>query len=627
MAAAGSPSIRCFIWTVLWLLCRCSHPAAERQGDGRSLPSGGGRCTPYVHWISQGVSEGETVMVVGWCFGGNPTLLLDGHVKLGVTVGIGGPLHNYTEYGPPRSLMSEPLPTGFGARKHTLTVVDDEGRASNTVHLNDAELWWVQGDEGEAASGGGWIRAFGRELTERESPDEPTVPAALRQDWQQLVHQRAGWDTAVQLERLRELVATHGEWLAARPAAPTATLTLTPLSTAGAPIVLTARAGASTHAAEFAVPVDTTPGEYNVSIRSGEGGAESVLDCFENLNRTRVRSIVIVPPVPSRQQRPTFFVEGPSGLNLTQDTTQVPAYGTKGPATPIDATEILKRALAKAGAAAATAGAATVAFRAGAYHVDGPIVVPHGVTVAGAGSDLTAVYFSYDNVSTAPQVLLGPSAAHNSWGIEDLSVYVLGFFRTVVHVPADESGRSRFRMRRVTVRADAFHCQNGMMGKGGGRAPPWFPNCDGTCGTQGGYENAVMHLGRLENVSHPQGSVVGDVSTLVGPAVNAQVEDCDISSSWHIFQGTVRHFVARNNVLWNGGMVSTIATFILTLVAICHTALRVVAIHKFARAAFIATIRCNISISMVIVIYSLLTALDCNAGVLPDPTRVDYRRQ
>ena len=110
-------------------------------------------------------------------------------------------------------------------------------------------------------------------------------------------------------------------------------------------------------------------------------------------------------------------------------------------------------------------------------------------------------------------------------------------------------------MNRVTVRADAFHCQNGMAGHGK-RAPPWFPNCDGTCGTQGGYKNAVMHLGRLENISSTQKPVLLDVSTGVKntPAVNVQVQDCDISSSWHIFQGNVQHFVARNNVLWNGGM-------------------------------------------------------------------------
>ena len=545
-------------------------------------------------------------MVVGWCFGPKPTLLLDGNTTLGVTVGIGGPLHNYTEYGPARSLMSDPLPSNLPKRRHTVAVVTDDGQVSNTVRLNDAELWWVQGDEGEQATAGGWIRAFGRELIDPSTDRTQDPPQSLLQEWGRLVRHGA-WDASVQLQRLQDLVTSHGDWLTAPSAIPTTTLTLSPTSDSTGslkPVSIIARPGhASTYAAEFAVPIDVAPGEYNVSIRSGPEGALSALDCFENLNRTRVRSIVIKAAMPTRSQRPTIFVDGPSGLNQSQDPFQVPGYGTKGPGTPIDATPILQAALAKAQAVAQSGGAgATVAFRAGVFHLDGPIVVPDGVTIAGAGSQLTALYFSYDNISTAPQVLLGPSAASNSWGIEDLSIYVLGFFRTVVHVPGDQSGRSRFRMNGVTVRADAFHCQNGFLGRGGGRSPPWFPNCDGTCGTQGGYESAVMHLGRLENVSHPPDPVAADVSSRIGPAVNVQVQNCDISSSWHIFQGTVRHFVARDNVLFNGGMVRTV-------VALGHSTGRSVGTQseESSPTSFLLALRAGLS-----------------TGVLSDPARVHH---
>ena len=474
------------LYAWLCLLCQSARGESSPQLEAPAT------CQPYVHWLSQGVGPGETVMVVGWCFGPKPTLLLDGKTKLGVTIGIGGPLHNYTEYGPARSLMSDPLPSDLPKRRHTVAVVTDDGRVSNTVGLNDADLWWVQGDEGEEATAGGWIRAFGRELVGPSTDRTQEPPQALEQEWGRLVRHGA-WDASVQLERLRGLVTSHADWLTAPPATPTTTLTLSPTSDSLKPVSIIARAGhASSYAAEFVVPIDVAPGEYNVSIRSGPEGALSPLDCFENLNRTRVRSIVIKAAMPTRAQRPTIFVDGPSGLNQSQDPFQVPGYGTTGPGTPIDATPILKAALAKAQAVAESGGVGvTVAFRAGVFHLDGPIIVPDGVTIAGAGSDLTALYFSYDNISTAPQVLLGPSAASNSWELVDLSIYVLGFFRTVVHVPGDQSGRSRFRMTRVTVRADAFHCQNGFLGRGGGRSPPWFPNCDGTCGTQGGYESAV----------------------------------------------------------------------------------------------------------------------------------------
>ena len=109
-----------------------------------------------------------------------------------------------------------------------------------------------------------------------------------------------------------------------------------------------------------------------------------------------------------------------------------------------------------------------------------------------------------DWCTAAPPVLVGPTAATNTWGLEDLSIYVLGFYLNVIHCPADFTRQARFRMRGVTIRADAFHCQNGMRSSTAAtRAPPWFLPCDGSCGTQGGYMNAVVRLGFLENVTNP----------------------------------------------------------------------------------------------------------------------------
>jgi hypothetical protein len=117
-----------------------------------------------------------------------------------------------------------------------------------------------------------------------------------------------------------------------------------------------------------------------------------------------------------------FDVAGPSGINITRDPA-TPPYGTKGSGLAIDATPAFIAALDAAGAAAAGGHSATVRFGAGAYHINGPILVPDGVTVTGVGSELTAVYFAYDNLTTAPSVLLGPTNASNSWGIADLTLY------------------------------------------------------------------------------------------------------------------------------------------------------------------------------------------------------------
>ena len=94
MAASAAASLRT-LSLALALVC-CGAAAATQAGPDEAPCAG---VAPHVHWLSSGVGVGETVMVVGWCLGDNPTLLLDDKIKLGVTVGIGGPRHNYTEYG------------------------------------------------------------------------------------------------------------------------------------------------------------------------------------------------------------------------------------------------------------------------------------------------------------------------------------------------------------------------------------------------------------------------------------------------------------------------------------------------------------------------------------------------
>lgn len=510
-------------------------------------------CSPYIHWISQGVGPNETVMVCGWCFGSNATLLIDGSINVHVTPGIAPPGHNA---GASMALISNPIPVSWG--RHTVEVVTQTGVKSNPVTLNDAELWWIQGDEGAVATSGGWIRAFGRELIPRTTSDahqETLPPVKLIRAWENLMETSA-WTAAEQLNRLRAIVANHADWFAELPPQPTTVLVLEPVdrgrTTATAAAVTLTATAASTYSAEFTVPANLTPGEYTVQLQSGPGGAMTSLDFFESPIRPRVHTIRIKPAAPPTP--PIVDVVGPFGVNITRDPTT--PYGTTGDARPIDASPHVIAALKKAAAVAATSPGrvAVVKFGPGLFHVNGPIVIPNGVTLAGAGSDLTAVYFSYDNITTAPEVLIGPSAASNSWGVADMTLYVLGFYKTVFHIPSDTTATARFRMSRVTIRADAFHCQNGMAGLGKGRSPPWFEPCNASCGTLGGYQNAVFHLGRLTNTTSTQAPVTADVSTGPPntPAVNIVVEDCDISGSWHIFQGAVQHFVARNNRIWNG---------------------------------------------------------------------------
>ena len=66
-----------------------------------------------------------------------------------------------------------------------------------------------------------------------------------------------------------------------------------------------------------------------------------------------------------------------------------------------------------------------------------------------------------------------------------------------------------------------------------------------------GYQPAVFRLGPATNTTGP-----GGPQSLLGPfgaASNVAVEDCDVSGSWHLFQGKVEYGVLSRNTLYNGG--------------------------------------------------------------------------
>eukprot|EP01051_Picozoa_sp_SAG22_P003655 SAG22_NODE_181_length_16048_cov_157.464418_5_plen_569_part_00 len=485
-------------------------------------------CTPHVHWLSHSVRPGEAVMVAGWCLGENSTVLLDGTQPLETVQGISG--HSEVQ----AAAVMAVLPLGQqDSCRHTISVRRADGVTSNVMSLNDVEVWWAQGDDGAYATAGGWVRVFGRSLA---APRPPPIeaPSAIRDALSRVA---GSWRHEAQIEQLRELVAQHPEFLTQileprTKAASETTLTLTPMSAAAGvgPITkVVAQPGLTAYSANFVLPVTLAPGEYNVSVDSG--GVPFDLDFFERPaeGRTRVQTITVRPSEPEVLH---FEHVTGCGINLTyganatggvnSSATDAHPYFTQGSGTPIDCTGIIKTAVARAWAtAAATATPAVVRLNAGVYHVNGPIVVPDGVTLQGAGAALTALHFSSDNISTAPSALLRPEFPSARWGVEDLTVYVLGFYHNVIHCPADVSRTGRFRMSRVTIRASAFHCMNGRS-----RNPPWRAAGDGGPGLFG----VVVRLGRMDcpNCTHDDVSS-GPVNT---PSYNVQVSDCDISGSW-----------------------------------------------------------------------------------------------
>ena len=532
------------------LLTAAASSGAVSANDG---PAQLASCTPHVHWLSHSVRPGEAVMVAGWCLGENSTVLLDGTQPLETVQGISG--HSEVQ----AAAVMAVLPVGQqDSSRHTISVRRADGVTSNVISLDDVEVWWAQGDDGAYATAGGWVRVFGRSLL---APRPPPIeaPSEIREALSRLA---GSWRHDAQIEQLRQLVAQHPEFLAQiieprTKLASETTLTLTPMNAAASVASITkvvAQPGLTAYSANFVLPVTLAPGEYKVSVDSG--GVPFDLDFFERPaeGRTRVQSITVLPSEPEILH---FEQVTGCGINLTyganatggvnSSATDAHPYFTQGSGTPIDCTASIKTAIARAWAtAAATATPTVVRLSAGVYHVNGPIVVPDGVTLQGAGAALTALHFSSDNISTAPSALLRPESPSARWGVEDLTLYVLGFYHNVIHCPADVSRSGRFRMRHVTVRADAFHCMNG-----GSRNPPWRATGDGGPGLFG----AVVRLGPLDATDCPN-CTHDDVSTgpVNTPSYNVQVSDCDISGSWHLFIGQVEYGQFLRNRLWNGGM-------------------------------------------------------------------------
>ena len=132
----------------------------------------------------------------------------------------------------------------------------------------------------------------------------------------------------------------------------------------------------------------------------------------------------------------------------------------------------------------------------GRYYVRGPLLLPDGVRLRGAGMGKTGLYFASMNASTTTPRSLIMNSQPGRFGLEDLDIYVLAFYVNVIHISVDTDG---VEIRRVRLRANAFHCQNGE-----NRQAPFElqDNCDyasGTpCLTPWPYkvQPAVMLLGR-----------------------------------------------------------------------------------------------------------------------------------
>ena len=200
--------------------------------------------------------------------------------------------------------------------------------------------------------------------------------------------------------------------------------------------------------------------------------------------------------------------------------------------------------------AAGDNGGGTVFFGPGRWYVDGPLLLPHAVLLKGARMDLTAIYFSEATSQRSPGNATAPASLITTdqpvcmehcadkphaprFGVEDLAIYVLSYYNNVIDIRNDTVG---VRVRRVRIRANAFHCQSrgSEDGASDGRNLPWtFQG--------GGYNPLIWTNGK-----------------------SFEVSDCDLWATWSVFHssgpaggqygyGAARYGLMTRNQIYNGG--------------------------------------------------------------------------
>jgi hypothetical protein len=419
------------------------------------------------------------------------------------------------------------LPAALPVDAYALTVVcPGEPIPSPIVYLNAAEAWWFQGDIGQTATPGGWIRVLGPAIAPPlPGSTEAGLLASIRDVRDAIASPQTGgdpaWDAESPLAALAEELLTLRTALAALPAAartPNATLRLTPVG-GGAPVYIAAR-NASAHSAHFPLPSGLAPGEYEVALSNGRGadtdgtaarGAFVPVAFFESASRPSVATIVVQAP---KAWPPGVF--DVVGGNADPCTLPCPTSDA---------------AVAAALGAAAAAGGGTVRLPLGRFFLSAPLVLPPNTLLLGAGMGSTAVWFAEWNKTTAPAAPLlalddsaaaaggqaaamgaaGPGVGKASWGVSGFTLYLTAFHNTILYVSNRTDG---FVMSGVRLRANpfAFTWGSGPALASRGRVANWTANDIGVAVEVRG-DGAVGAGGGARRVEPPPRCCRSTVST------------------------------------------------------------------------------------------------------------------
>ena len=332
-----------------------------------ALSGAAGAEAPTVFWASDPVRPGEAVLMAG------SGLATTASVELARLSNRGPGSRVETEAAfpsrfetlkavqPSDASVKFALPDGLRVGVYACRVVTVGGK-SNCILINRPDAMWLQGDGGSMASPGGWLRAFGKCLA---LPDGAS----------------------------RFLLK--------------------------GPKTLALAAEADCYAAKAALPKSLPPGDYEVRVHNGYGGAAA----WSQPHRIAVAER---KSWPDKVFSVTDF--GAGGRGTTDDTVAV-----------------------RSAVEAAGREGGVVYFPRGRYRLTDALVVPRFVVLRGERRDLSMLF--WPDTESPPKALIQGT---NSFGIQDLAIHCSNHVHVIVGDLGSKPDAGDVFLRRVLVRADMY---------------------------------------------------------------------------------------------------------------------------------------------------------------------------
>eukprot|EP01052_Picozoa_sp_SAG31_P002890 SAG31_NODE_105_length_25008_cov_17.439399_3_plen_993_part_00 len=438
------------------------------------------------------------------------------------------------------STLQVVVPSTLPKAAYVVSLVQSSPASSFEFECGVPEIWWAQGESGNASLVGGWLRLFGRNLALPPAAQHGRTAAAaerrqaVRAQALAVESQRAAnagaWAELAELAK-QQLALAAGQQAAAAAAFDNTTLVLCPVgghdAASSCHRVPADVSDSNQWHARFWLPTAVGAGEYTVAVSNGF--AEREMDAFitptvyAHLKTHTVKSRAAAAWPEDRTFHVSAFgcsggffagtLDGPDpltaqGLNCT--------YNGAPYVCPRDCTAAILAAVHAAG----EAGGGVVLLQPGRWYLSERLRLPDNVLLRGSGMAQTGLYFAFYNESQHPGNLI--SAVHGSmvtdkiyprvrFGVEDLSIYVLAYYSSVIEISAYTDGVT---IRRVRIRANAFTGADWW----GSLLPPQHAN--GARGVPWKFEGGG---------SNPLIPIHGK---------NFEISGCDLYGSWTIFKSS-----------------------------------------------------------------------------------------